>query len=242
MKNLNAFQLKIIAVIVMLMDHLYLTFPKNFPLWFHPLSRFVAPLFAFLVVEGVFHTKSKFKYNCRLFGWAIFMAVGNYIINTSFISKRITVGNNILFTFAIGLTVLNLFHYSKSKVGFKKIELLLFAIWLSGLGVVGTEGGNILIPFMLIAYFFRDNMKIKVLSYLILSLLLLFMSYVPYDRLSETINMLMFNSDFLFIIVLPFILLYNGERGPNTKFSKYLFYVFYPLHLWILAIIKFVLK
>lgn len=242
MKKLNAFQLKVVAVIVMLMDHLYLMFPKNFPVWFHPLSRFVAPLFAFLVVEGLFHTKSKFKYNCRLFGFAIFMTFGNYIINNIFASKGITVGNNIFFTLAIGLTVLNLFHYSKSKVGFKKIALSLFAIWLCGLGIVGTEGGKILIPFMLISYFFRENTKKKIVVYSMLSLMLLFINYGQYDAITESLNMLIFNLDFLFISVVPFILLYNGERGPNTKFSKYLFYVFYPLHLWILAIVKFVLK
>ena len=47
MKKLNSFQLKIIALIVMLMDHLYFAFNTLFPLWFHPLSRFVAPLFGF---------------------------------------------------------------------------------------------------------------------------------------------------------------------------------------------------
>ncbi|RDY23827.1 hypothetical protein CHF27_005605 [Romboutsia maritimum] len=44
------------------------------------------------------------------------------------------------------------------------------------------------------------------------------------------------------ISVILFILAYNGERGLNNKFSKYLFHVFYPLHLWILALLEFLLK
>ncbi|MEA4876090.1 TraX family protein [Anaerorhabdus sp.] len=40
---------------------------------------------------------------------------------------------------------------------------------------------------------------------------------------------------------MPFIYLYNGERGPNTKFSKYIFYIFYPVHIWILYIIATVI-
>lgn len=230
MKKLNSFQLKVIAVIFMLADHLYLTFPGQFSFLFHTVSRFVAPLFAFLVVEGLFHTRNKLRYNIRLFGWAVFMSVGNHIINTNFASKGISVENNIFFTFAIGLTVLNLLYYSKSKSGVKKVALSIFAIWLSGLGIVGTEGGYILIPFMIIAYSFRDNIKLKILIYITLVISLILSNYKQY-------------STFLSLLaVVPFILLYNGERGANNKFSKYLFYVFYPLHLWILAIIQFLIR
>ena len=49
--------------------------------------------------------------------------------------------------------------------------------------------------------------------------------------------MLAFNSDFLFITVLPVLSHYDGTRGPNTKGSKYFFYVFYPLHLWVIGIL-----
>lgn len=230
MKKLNAFQLKIIAVIFMLADHLYLTFPGQFPFLFHTASRFVAPLFAFLVVEGLFHTRNKLRYNIRLFGWAVFMSVGNHIINTNFASKGISVENNIFFTFAIGLTVLNLLYYSKGKSGVKKVALSIFAIWLSGLGIVGAEGGDILIPFMIIAYSFRDNIKLKILIYITLVISLTLSNYKEYSTF------------LLLLAVVPFILLYNGERGPNNKFSKYLFYVFYPLHLWILAIIQFFIR
>ena len=59
MKKINAFQMKIFALILMLMNHLWFAFPKVFPIWFHPLSRVVAPIFTFLVVEGFFHTRSR---------------------------------------------------------------------------------------------------------------------------------------------------------------------------------------
>lgn len=241
MKKLDAFQLKIIALIVMLMDHLYFAFPKVFPLWFHPLSRFVAPLFVFLMVEGLFHTKNKLKYNLRLFGWDIFMQIGNFIINSVLASKEVAVHNNIFMTLALGLTILNLFEISKKSEGAKKVGLIVLAIVLIPLGVV-TEGGIVLVPFTLITYFFRGNKKKAIIGYIILFILLFVLNYTPYDTLQMTIKMLMFNSDFLFIVAVPFMLLYNGKRGVNNKFSKYLFYIFYPLHLWILAIFEFILK
>lgn len=241
MKKLNAFQLKIIALIVMLMDHLHSSFGEIFPMWFHPLSRFVAPIFIFLMVEGLFHTRNKLKYNIRLFGWAIFMETGNFIMNKGLVSKEVMVHSNIFMTLALGLTILNLFEVSKKNEGAKKVGLMVLAIMLIPLGVF-TEGGMVLIPFTLITYFFRESKKKAIVGYLILFVPLFLMSYQPYDTMKETIDMLMFNSDFLFITAVPFMLLYNGKRGVNNKFSKYLFYVFYPLHLWILAVMKFVLK
>lgn len=241
MKKLNAFQIKVFSLILMLMDHLYFAFPKVFPLWFHPLSRVVAPIFAYLLVEGFFYTRSRLKYNIRLWGWAVFMQVGNIAINTLLKSKGVSVHNNIFFTLALGLTIISLLEYSKDKVGANKIMLMAGAIFMLPLSFL-TEGGMAVIPFILITYLFRNSNKKKIIGYIALSIVLFIMSYVPYPTIEETINMMMYNSDFLLILVIPFILMYNGERGMNNKFSKYLFYVFYPMHLWIIAFIEFTLK
>lgn len=242
MKKMNGFQLKIIALILMLMDHLYFAFSNVFPLWFHPLSRVVAPIFAFLMIEGFYHTRSRLKYNIRLFVWAIFMEAGNRILNLALASKGVSVHNNIFMTLFIGLTIINLIEYSKGKDSTKKLLLILGAIILIPLSMF-TEGGIVIIPFILITYFFRGNLKNQIIGYTILFIPLVFSAIQIYPGdIKFTIMQIMFNSDFLFILVVPFMLLYNGERGLNNKFSKYLFYVFYPLHLWILAIMEFILK
>lgn len=41
-------------------------------------------------------------------------------------------------------------------------------------------------------------------------------------------------------VILP-IYLYSGERGVNSNVSKWLFYVVYPAHLWVLMILAKVL-
>ena len=238
MVKFNAFELKMIGLVLMLMDHLYIAFPNAFSAWYHPLSRVVAPIFGFLLVEGLFHTRNKLRYNIRLFGWAIFMQIGNFIINIALKSKEVYVYNNIFLTLAIGLTIINLIEFSKNKEGIKKIGLLLFSTLLILLGFF-TEVGIILIPFILITYLFRKNEKKQIVLYVCLSIVLFIMSYKSYSTVKEIISMLMLNSDFLFILVVPFILLYNGKRGINNKFSKYLFYIFYPLHLWLIAILQF---
>ena len=241
MKKLDAFQIKVFALVLMLMDHLWFAFPQVFPIWFHPISRVVSPIFAFLLVEGFFHTRDRKKYNLRLWGWAAFMQLGDIAINILLKSKEVSVYNNIFLTLALGLTIISVIENSKSKVGANKLMLITVSILLLPLSIF-VEGGMAVIPFILITYLFRESDNKKIIGYVILSVILFKMSYVPYPTVKETIEMLMFNSDFLLILAVPFILMYNGERGINNKFSKYLFYVFYPLHLWVLALIEFALK
>ena len=49
-------------------------------------------------------------------------------------------------------------------------------------------------------------------------------------QLNDTIRMLAY--PIFLISVLPFIYLYNGQRGPSNWFTKYFFYAFFP-SLWI---------
>ena len=99
-----------------------------------------------------------------------------------------------------------------------------------------------MIPFMLITYGCRKNKVLRNLLYLALAFLLFVMSIEVYPSLSETLSMMLYNSDWLFITVLPFLYLYNGERGYTSKWSKYFFYIFYPAHLWLIALIAFWVK
>ena len=119
---------------------------------------------------------------------------------------------------------------------------VIFGIILVFIGVIISEGGIVVIPFVLITYIFRNKKIVRNILYLVFSLIMLFISYTPYGDIKTTIEMLLFNCDWFFISVIPFLYLYNGERGLNNKFSKYFFYIFYPLHLWIIATIAFLVK
>ena len=183
MINFNVFELKMIAFVLMLMDHLYMAFPNAFSAWHHPLSRVVTPIFGFLLVEGLFYTRNKLRYNIRLFGWAIFMQIGNIIINIVLKSKEVYVYNNIFLTLALGLTIINLIEFSKKREGSKKIMILLLAIFLIPLCLF-TEWGIVLIPFILITYLFRGNIKKQMKLYTILAALLFFTSYTQYSTIN----------------------------------------------------------
>lgn len=51
--------------------------------------------------------------------------------------------------------------------------------------------------------------------------------------------MFLFDFQWAMVFAIPFILLYNGNRGMNNVFTKYMFYFFYPVHLWAIYMISY---
>lgn len=243
-KKRNAFELKLFMAFLMVLDHLDqipgLLSPETASL-FHALSRCVGVWFAYMAVEGFVHTRSRPHYTLRLLGWGAAMALGNRLYNILGAPYGLSMTNNIFLTLGVGVAMLDLLagsdpkHPPRGKAN--KLLRTAGAVVLLGLGVLFTEGGILILPFMLLAYRFRGRTVPFVLSCLGLSALLFALTFHAYPTLWETLVMLGFNSDFLFLTVLPFIALYNGQRGPSGPFAKYFFYVFYPAHLWVIGLI-----
>lgn len=249
----NAFQIKLFMVALMVLDHLPHIPGLVPPLWegiFHVMTRCVGAWFAFNAVEGFLHTRNQTKYNIRLFVWAVFMEVGNKVLEFLLKSRDIHINNNIFLTLAIGVLVLNIMTrpirvFDKQETKAIKFLRIILGTLVFLIGFVFSEGGIIIIPFMLITYLFRNSTKKRNMAYIVTTVLLaafyLNGAFI-YDSLRTNIEMILFNSDWFFISVLPFLYLYNGQRGKNSKFTKYFFYVFYPAHLWIIAIISYFFK
>jgi hypothetical protein len=237
-KGFNGYQIKLFMAILMVFDHLHYIpniLDSNTAGILHVLTRVVGAWFAFMAVEGFVHTSNRFKYNLRLFMWALFMLAGNMLLKLSW---SIDIQNNIFMTLAVGVLILNITqvkYYKKNTVTKIAFWVLIIPIFIVGCFV--TEGGISLIPFMLITYFFRENNSLRNSFYILFAMFLFAISYSSYENIYLTIKMLMYNSDFMFILVLPFMRMYNGLRGPKTFFAKYFFYVFYPAHLWTIVII-----
>lgn len=234
-KIMNAFQIKLLMATLMLLDHLRLInglIPSEVTSVFTLLSRCVAPMFAYLAVEGIRHTHNLKKYLLRLSVLAGIIFIGNGILNLLFESfsqalpdderKYLFINANVIFTLAMGVLVITLIRRGKEK---KSAGLYVLSVIGFIVGFLWGEWGTVLLPFMLIEYFFRDKLKIRILGYVLI----------------EAIALLLPFSEPFYFLVFPFILLYNGKRGPKNGFSKYFFYIFYPIHIWILYIINFVM-
>lgn len=238
--KLNRNQLKALATIFMVFDNIYLRF-AGLPSIIHLLTRFVAPLFAWLMVEGFFHTHSRKEYCKRLWIAAVLMQIGDFI--SLALLKEKGISDNIFLTLAISFSVIWLIDTAKKAKGNKKILLNLGAVALAAVGMVISEGGLSIIPFVFITYLFYHQKTKQAVVYFLYCFILFFTLYGGLSlAIKQGLEMFCVNSDWMGFLVIPFMYLYNGEKGQSRPYQKWFFYVFYPLHLWILAIISVVIK
>ncbi len=237
--KLNGLHLKIIALILMFTEHFgrYLgeILPNHFPLYLEYAGRIVAPIFFFLAVESYFKTSDRRRYIVRLYLWAIIMQVGNFIISrivqaTFQPENFFPVGQNIFLSIAVGVSMIAAFEWGRAQIGFKKwggfalAGLLAFASLLTEASYNGLA--------VLIVFYFLYNKK-PALYFAYAGLCVLFFLW----GLTNLEYFWVFEFQWMMIAALPFIILYNGERGRYSL--KYLFYAFYPLHIWILYFIRY---
>jgi len=222
LKILNAWHIKLLMVTIMVLDHLrhidnFISPEIGF--YFNLISRCVAPMFAFLVVEGLIHTSNLKKYLNRLFLFAAITFFGSSLL-TMILGNQWLLRTNVLFALSLGAFGIVLVTWGKEQ---NKRSLYVLATICFIVGFLFGEWGTVLIPFMAATYFFRDKPIYKYTGYIITVVIAFF---IPF-------------SEPYWFIVFPLLFMYNGKRGYNTVFSKYFFYIFYPVHLWILAVINY---
>ena len=224
MKIFNSFILKIIAIITMLMDHIYtyLSGIYDIPIWFGYLGKLSAPIIFFLIVEGFFYTKSRMKYLGRVFLFGLVM-IG--------IDNILGIHNNIFLSLTLSIVILLILEYGKA-VNTRKMYITT-TIMVIALGIVYmfTEASIYGFGMTLIFYFFRNKKGTLSLSYMIFSILPILFGQSAYEQL------MIFDYQWMMIFSLPLILLYNSKLGVKNRFTKWIFYVFYPTHLIIIQLI-----
>lgn len=236
-KFLSGSSLKIIAMITMLIDHtgaaLLCTLPgfssqntaplfKGFPFSLYELytisrniGRIAFPIYCFLLVEGFFHTKSKKKYALRLF---LFALISEIPFNLAFADRLFCLQyQNVFWTLFLGFLCILLLERQKQTAQTKSPAL-------QDTTTVNTS---------LILLFFIALATVLKTDYYGLGIILIAIFYYYHTKTKEACIF-----GFLSFLWEPFcfpafllIPLYNGKRGLRLK---YLFYLFYPLHLLIL--------
>lgn len=231
---MNRFQFKLLLTVLMVLDHIQAFVPDTVGLIFHAVSRVVAVGFAYLAVEGFLYTKDLKKYLLRLYGGALIMATGNYILNTLVFHGELVIYNNIFFTLALGVSLLGINTEVKNPLLRGLATIVLYVV-----GIIFSEGGLILLPLMLLTYLFRNDRGKLSMSYMAMAMMLFIAVYLTGKKAGDPARALREHTEYLFFFILPLLQLYNGEPGPKAGFAKYFFYVFYPLHLWGLHLLEY---
>ncbi len=230
----NSF-LKVFACLTMLIDHIGAVFFPEYII-FRIIGRLAFPIFAFFIVEGYYKTSNMVKYVGRLF---IFALISQFPFMFAF---DVNFSNlNIFFTLAVGLVVLNIIDRNFNKnstlnliVKVALVMILLIAVeneyYTTDYGMYGVA---VIVTFKA----FRENFKKLTLILLIINILYV-LPIMKYLLLADgSINLRVLLQSFsLFSLI--FIYKYNGEKGRRLK---WFFYSFYPVHLGIIAIIKYLL-
>ena len=244
-KTLNANRIKVIAILAMTIDHIaWMLFPgyprEALPVVMHIIGRITCPIMCYFIAEGYHHTRDIDKYTARLFVFALIshfpyvFASMNFVDWKSFIPfyyGDILNQTSVMWSLAWGLVMLRVVNSKKIKENIQVLLVILICLigflsdWscIASLCVLafGTNRGK-----------FRNQMLWMAFYVGIYSVVYFF----AIDKLYGLIQMAV-------VLSIPVIGMYNGQRGPSKRVNrimKWLFYLYYPLHLLIIGWIQFV--
>lgn len=245
---MNKNVLKIIACLSMLIDHFGLMFYPNI-VAFRAIGRLAMPIFAYCIGGGVLKTRNKLKYFLRVFILGVICQlfyIGDELVTYHGISKSTNCFYlNILLTFSLSIAICSAyvnFSDSVERGDEQKRQATYFLIF--ALSVIAAFGLNVLFDNSVKVFGYNVTLDYKIQG----TLLPLFAVMIKDDGIKQkaifTVGVIFFTAmcamaysyAYYALLSLPIIWLYNGKRGKLNL--KYLFYLFYPVHLGILYLIS----
>lgn len=238
--DISASALHIMAMIFMLCDHLWATIiPGN--QWLTCLGRLAFPIFAFMIVEGYFHTGNLKRYALRLFLSALISEIPFNLMYSS--SVIFPFHQNVIWTLLLGLGLIHINELAarKGKIWLRILTgcITVIAGFLLGtLTMVDYFGVGVVT--ILVFYFFRKRKwwcllgQIVILYYL--NVEVLSGLYFEITILGKTIHIV---QQGLALLALVPIWLYQGRKGNKSKVFQYICYGFYPVHMLLLYLLRY---
>ncbi len=245
---MTTFALKMLAVLFMLLDHIYMYFfspARDVSLLLTCVGRLAYPLFMFSMVWGYHHTRNRKIYLLRLYLGSLFMTALSFALDT-WLPTEGGFGNHNIFLslFVVGFLISTIETMQKDR---RKGGLMLGAVFaaqvlhfvLPGLipplrhlngdlltGIVPNiylnEYGFSFIMLGVIMYFLKEKREVFSAAYIIFCIAQFSGEMLAGGGLP---------TQWLMIGALPLMLRYNGRKGPGMK---YFFYIFYPAHTFLL--------
>lgn len=215
-RGISGSTVKLIAILSMLVDHLaasgvirLLYDSDGLYRLCRAVGRMAFPIFCFLLVEGHIHTRNQRRYLGRLF---LFALLSEIPFDLAFYGKLCHLpGQNVFFTLFLGMLTLCAVEKVQSNGNRQWIWMPMAAGMLTA-SLLHTDYGGFGVALILIFYWFRE---------------------VPWKR-NLISGCACIGSPAALAALIP-IQLYNGKRGVSWK---YFFYLFYPLHLLLLCLIR----
>ena len=234
----TSFSLHIMAMVFMLFDHLWGTIVQGND-WMTCIGRLTFPIFAFLTVEGYFHTKNLKKYVCRLLLFAVISEIPFNLAMGS--SIFFPIHQNVLWSFLISIGLIHWNEKGKEKQIVRRILVGVASVCIGYIvGIITfVDYYNAGILMVLTFYFFRG----KKWSWLGQLICLWYINFEMLGGFSYEVELFgqthfIARQGFALPALIP-IWLYHGKQGPYNKTIQRIYYGFYPAHLLILGMLKF---
>ena len=208
---MTGFQLKLLAMLAMTADHIGAVFFPEIPL-LRWIGRLAMPVLCFFIGEGLRHTRSPRRYLLRLTGFAL---LSELPFDLAFYGGIEWGHQNVYFTLALGLLAL----WAIQSRGMEGWLLALAAALAAEL--LGCDYGMYGVLLILLLDRFHSARSEQLAAAALLNLAF-------FGLQTQTLS----------LIALPLLWLYNGKRGRD---DRRLFYLYYPAHLCVLGILRFVL-
>jgi len=242
---MNSFHLKIIASVTMLIDHMSAVMPAVFGQAHRVVGRIAFPIYVFLIAEGFRHSKNPWKFMLRLGAFAIIsepifdFALGNDI---SFVRNT-----NIFYTLFLGGAAIIAYKYIIKYLDEKPGDSYFLTRQMVAISPA--------IPFMWIAEFLSTDygaygvifilsmyvIKPKLFRLAVMAFFCVWQHRFTIQFFVEN-GLIYLNYNIYFVLMIPatllavvFVAFYNEKRGRDVK---WFFYVFYPLHLGVLVLMR----
>ena len=236
--DLSSSSLHVLAMALMLCDHMWATvIPGNE--WLTCIGRLAFPIFAFLLVEGYFHTRDRKRYALRLLVAAVISEIPFNLMLGS--TVFFPIHQNVIWTFLIGFGMMHLNELAKAKaVGVRVLVAVgtcLLGLVAGFAAMVDYYGAGVLM--VLAFYFFRGRKwwhylgQFAALFYLNVEML----TGLGYELSLFGESFFLPQQAFALLALIP-IGLYRGRKGLSGRVFQYLCYGFYPAHMLLLWAVR----
>ena len=240
--------LKLIAALTMLIDHIGMVLFPQYSI-FRIIGRIAMPLFAFSVSQGFYYTHQRarsFKYLRDLLVFSL-LSQGPYQYMLYVVGiSRFTLNIGFTWTFSL-MILLAVDDLSGHNLRQQIRGVLLFLIGVAIPGFVAVDYGffGIVLPLIIYLLFFNNRwllvtgangnkslVKPGLISYVIFLLFFAVMNLLFYATGGSVLQ----NYSLLVILFIPL----NFMPTLAVKIPKKFFYIFYPLHILLLTIIRLI--
>ena len=236
--DISSAGLHILAMLFMLLDHLWATVvPGNE--WMTCVGRLAFPIFAFLIVEGYFHTRNLKKYLLRLMTFALLSEIP---FNLMYAGRLFyPIHQNVLWAFLISLVLISWNEKLRDGALWRRVlrwvVSLLAGFLIGTLTFVDYYGYGILM--VLVFYFFRGRSWWQLLGQFAC------LYWINWELMGGLVyefealgRVWVLHQQGLALLALVPIWLYRGRKGCDKPWFRRLCYLFYPAHMLLLALLR----